>query len=85
MIITSHKIIKSKSNELSPSAGFAVQAIEYAEGCPIYLHAYKLGIWFAESIGMFRAQDLALRVSLLPYFFSSSPWGGKRRPQHVGG
>ena len=71
MIITSHKIIKSKSNELSPSVGFAVQTFEYAEGCPIYLHTCKLGIRFAESIGMFRAQDLALRVSLL--YFSSSP------------
>lgn len=38
MVITSNYIIKSKSNELSPSMEFAAQAIEYDEGRPIYLH-----------------------------------------------
>lgn len=55
-----------------------MEATEYAEGCLIYLHTLKLGIRFAELIGMFRAQDLALQVSLLYYFVFSSPWGGEK-------
>lgn len=37
MVITSNCIMKSKRNEPSPSTGFAVEAIEYDEGYPIYL------------------------------------------------
>lgn len=59
-----------------------MQGIEYPEGCLMYLHTWNLGIWFAESIGMFRVQDLTLWVSLLHFFFPLRR--GKRQPQHIG-